>query len=86
MLAMTQKARFCMQKGIPDTVKGMPFQGYLASTLETNGRTVICTCLLLGALYDAIGKTHQTLHFAGNDNLGGLAVGNLLHGLNGFQP
>ena len=41
--------------------------------------------LLLHALDDAVGHAHQTLHLAGDDDLGGLTVGDLLHGLDGLQ-
>ena len=41
--------------------------------------------LLLHTFRNAIGQTHQTLHLAGDDDLGGLAVGDALHGLDGFQ-
>ena len=36
-------------------------------------------------LGDAVCQTHQPLHFAGNDDLGGLTVRHLLHGLDGLQ-
>ena len=41
--------------------------------------------LFLHAFDQAVCHAHKALHFTGNDDLGGLAVGNLFHGLNGLQ-
>ena len=41
--------------------------------------------LLACTLDDAVCQTHQALHLGGDDDLGGLTVGDVLHGLDGLE-